>query len=69
MRLSYSVTVRIECQRRGDKALRNVIVHIVHACYSTGRKFAQLVRFSGRSLTVIHFTFESVKSVTALHIQ
>ena len=30
--LSYSVTNRIECQRRGDNALRNVIVHIMHAC-------------------------------------
>ena len=41
----------------------------MHACLSTGPKFAQLVRFSGISVTVIHFSFESVKSVTALDIQ
>ena len=32
VRLSYSVTVHIECQPHGDNALRNVIVHIMHAC-------------------------------------
>ena len=38
-------------------------MHIVHACKSTGRKFAQMARFSGISVTVIHFKSFYVESV------
>ena len=48
---------------QGESTVRSLIAHIVLACQSTGRKFAQLARFSGISLTVIHFKSFFVESV------